>query len=213
MEPDNWHDVCYGRDELLAKLQEGYKLSAGGLPQFHILLGMTGIGKTRLAQEVYRWLTRERDPHTVDFPEEYWPDCFHDEATKDRVNPAFDDRPRPPFRFSGGGRGTDGGGPSGGSGQVPAEPAVSRADRGAVRCVARELGRLGTESVPRGADSGGDCQAGRDRRPRLGLTSDAGAVRGAARDVVRRRVDSGRRLPVRRSRQGTLRSEAVKVTG
>ena len=96
---DNWHDVCYGRDELLGKLQEGYRLSAAGLPQFHILLGMTGIGKTRLAQEVYRWLTREHDPPTVGCPEGYWPDYFHDAATKDRVNPAFDDRPRPAIPF------------------------------------------------------------------------------------------------------------------
>ena len=99
MTPHNWHDVCYGRDELLTKLQEGYTLSAARLPQFHILLGMTGIGKTRLAQEVYRWLTREHDPRTVECPEGYWPDCFHDVATKDRVNPAFDDRPRPPIPF------------------------------------------------------------------------------------------------------------------
>ncbi len=39
MTPDNWHDVCYGREDLLTKLREGYTLSAAGLPQFHILLG------------------------------------------------------------------------------------------------------------------------------------------------------------------------------
>ncbi len=64
---------------------------------------MTGIGKTRLAQEVYRWLTRERDPHTNAYPEGYWPDCFHDAATKDRVNPPLTTGPDRRFRFSGGG--------------------------------------------------------------------------------------------------------------
>ncbi|MCO6458627.1 MAG: AAA family ATPase [Pirellulaceae bacterium] len=96
---DNWRDRCYGREELLGELFEAYRQATGGSPQFVVLLGMTGIGKTRLAQELYRWLTREHDAAQPAYPQGYWPDYFFDELTKDDVNPEPDNRPRPPIPF------------------------------------------------------------------------------------------------------------------
>ena len=56
---NNWRKRCYGRDELQSKMQEAYRLSVAGMPQFLVLKGMTGVGKTRLVQELYRWLSTE----------------------------------------------------------------------------------------------------------------------------------------------------------
>lgn len=91
--------TCYGRDDLQRQMQAAYRLAADGKPQFQVLLGPTGIGKTRLAQELYRWLTMHCDPATDEFPQGYWPDSFVEEALKDDVNPRFDDRLRPEIPF------------------------------------------------------------------------------------------------------------------
>ncbi len=98
---NNWRKRCYGRDELQSKMQEAYRLSVAGMPQFLVLKGMTGVGKTRLVQELYRWLSTETqiDPSTEAHPQGYWPDWLISEATKDRVNPQFDTRQRPPIPF------------------------------------------------------------------------------------------------------------------
>ena len=91
---------CFGREQLQKQMQDAYDLAAAGTPQFQILLGSTGMGKTRLAQELYRWLTLDdRDPSTDEFPQGYWPDSFIEEALKDDVNPRFDDRLRPEIPF------------------------------------------------------------------------------------------------------------------
>ncbi len=91
--------TCYGRDKLQGQLQSHYDAAASGDPRLVILLGATGMGKTRLAQELYRWLTIERDHGTSACPQGYWPDSFVDESLKNRVNPEFDNRPRPEIPF------------------------------------------------------------------------------------------------------------------
>lgn len=76
----------YGRDELLQEICSAYDTAASGLPQCIVLIGTTGIGKTRLAQELYRWLAVNRDPRHNSV-EGYWPDSFIEENQKDTVNP------------------------------------------------------------------------------------------------------------------------------
>ncbi|RLS83351.1 MAG: ATP-binding protein, partial [Planctomycetota bacterium] len=89
----NWRRQCYGRHELLKKLQDAYRLADAQVPQFVVLKGIPGVGKTRIVQEFYRWLS------TVVDTRGYWPDLLISEATKDRVNPIFDERNRCPIPF------------------------------------------------------------------------------------------------------------------
>ena len=89
----NWRRQCYGRHELLKKLQGAYHLADAQVPQFLVLKGIPGVGKTRIVQEFYRWLS------TVVDTQGYWPDLLISEATKDRVNPIFDERNRSPIPF------------------------------------------------------------------------------------------------------------------
>ena len=96
---DDWKLDCVGRDSVQQQLQDVFDEvatpDANGkhTPQFRILLGLTGIGKTRVVQELYRWLTIKRD--TDSSPTGYWPDTMLS-AESDSVNPAFllkEDRP------------------------------------------------------------------------------------------------------------------------
>ena len=98
----DWRNEFHGRDASLAYLVERWHEVQAGKPTLAVLVGPTGIGKTRLVQEFYRWLTRQADPQTDAAPQGYWPDAFHDDATSGRVNPVFDardERPRPPIPF------------------------------------------------------------------------------------------------------------------
>ena len=97
--PYDWKLDCVGRDHVRGQLQDLFDEvatpNANGehSPQFRILLGLSGIGKTRVVQELYRWLTFERDTNAT--PTGYWPDSMLS-AESDSVNPAFkidDDRP------------------------------------------------------------------------------------------------------------------------
>ncbi len=95
----NWRATCYGRQELQKTLQGAWSLTVAGMPQFLVLKGMTGIGKTRLVQELYRWLSLKVDLPSKGFASGYWPDLIINEATKERVNPIFDQRARPEIPF------------------------------------------------------------------------------------------------------------------
>ena len=95
----DWMSECIGRDEILSQLRMAYDVVATPsddgrhTPQFRIMLGMTGVGKTRIGQEHYRWLVRARDTDVT--PLGYWPDTILS-AQSDGVNPVFDlgeDRP------------------------------------------------------------------------------------------------------------------------
>jgi len=59
-----------GREAELARLRADWEIASGGVPRLVVLAGDSGLGKTRLAQELYRWLSTQRDP------ENYWPDAF-----------------------------------------------------------------------------------------------------------------------------------------
>ena len=89
----NWRHLFVSRDKEMGWLQSAWREAKRGNPQFRVLLGESGLGKTRLAQEFYRWMSREEDPPTPSAPEGYWPDAFGTVKSADAVNPAFPDHP------------------------------------------------------------------------------------------------------------------------
>ncbi len=64
--------IFIGRENELATLCEAWYRAKAGQPQMVVLLGETGLGKTRVAQEFYGWLS-ETD---VEDPQGYWPDTL-----------------------------------------------------------------------------------------------------------------------------------------
>jgi tetratricopeptide (TPR) repeat protein len=79
----SWQHMFVGRELDMAFLQERWEEARHGRPQVVVLLGESGLGKTRLVQEFYRWLSTNADPGG------YWPDAFTD------VNPQFHADHRP----------------------------------------------------------------------------------------------------------------------
>jgi hypothetical protein len=53
-----------------------------------VLLAESGLGKTWLVQEFYRWLSITQDPRTKEAPQGYWPDAFSSETESLDVNPS-----------------------------------------------------------------------------------------------------------------------------
>ena len=93
----DWRRLFVGRDRELHWLIDAWRHAKTGNPQFLVLLAESGLGKTRLVQEFYRWLSRNEDPPSAEAPQGYWPDAFDSESTSLDVNPRFaiDERPRP----------------------------------------------------------------------------------------------------------------------
>lgn len=85
----NWRDLFVGRKVELDWLKERWAKALDGEPQLVVLLAETGLGKTRIAQEFYRWLSRELDPAQADRPEGYWPDAFGSDRESLDVNPSL----------------------------------------------------------------------------------------------------------------------------
>ncbi len=92
---ENWRDMFVGRDNDLKLLQEAWLKIQPTDPeaqpeaQLVVLLAESGLGKTRLVQEFYRWLSLNHDPATEESPEGYWPDSFLGEQASLDVNPQF----------------------------------------------------------------------------------------------------------------------------
>jgi hypothetical protein len=93
------NSTFYGRDELLETLAGFHGSARRGEPQFVVLKGPTGIGKTRLIQEFYRQLVHEYDVLQPGFESRYWPESLNDRNSILEINPVFDDRKRPPIPF------------------------------------------------------------------------------------------------------------------
>lgn len=68
----NWQQLFNGRDEELQMLINCWQRAKTGEPQIAVVLGETGLGKTRLIQEFYSYLSK-RD--TDDDPG-YWPELL-----------------------------------------------------------------------------------------------------------------------------------------
>lgn len=65
----DWRDTFCGRIQELAQLVSRFQeVQAGKGPRLTVILGERGMGKTRLAQELYRVLAAQYDPQN------YWPD-------------------------------------------------------------------------------------------------------------------------------------------
>lgn len=81
----------FGREEELARLQRLFELAAERDskgrsvhgPRMAVIVAHTGVGKTRLAQELYRWLAS----HPIWDAANFWPDDLGSENDSLRVNP------------------------------------------------------------------------------------------------------------------------------
>ncbi len=86
--------VFCGRVSELNTLKREWRLAteADGHPQVVVLLADNGLGKTRLVQEFFGWLST-----TVDLPDEsgYWPDELELEGDNLKVNPDLQEKRTP----------------------------------------------------------------------------------------------------------------------
>ena len=90
----DWRRQFVGREEELARLQDAWRKVAPTddsppEPQCVVLLAESGLGKTRLVQEFYRWLSREQDPKSDQHPQGYWPDAIQGDSESLSVNPSL----------------------------------------------------------------------------------------------------------------------------
>jgi hypothetical protein len=83
-----------GRDAELARLRAAWDQVTAGEPRFLVWTADTGLGKTRLVQAFYEWLSTQRDARD---PDGYWPDALSVSGRTLEVNPEFTptDGPRP----------------------------------------------------------------------------------------------------------------------
>jgi len=81
-----WADVFCGREAEMAALQDAWaKVSAPEpTPQVVALIGESGLGKTRIVQEFYGWLSTHVDGVGEDG---YWPDSLGRWEDQLRLNP------------------------------------------------------------------------------------------------------------------------------
>lgn len=78
--------VFCGREAEMAVLQASFeRISAGELPELAVITGDAGLGKTRLAQEFFNWLSTHHDGKGTTG---YWPDTLDQRDNNLLVNPA-----------------------------------------------------------------------------------------------------------------------------
>ena len=66
----SWRGLFVGRERELSWLQGAWERAAAGDPQLCVLRGESGLGKTRIVQALYAWLSQSG----VADPDGYWPD-------------------------------------------------------------------------------------------------------------------------------------------
>lgn len=82
----DWRETFCGREAELKRLIGAYDaVEQGSGPRLAVVCADRGMGKTRLVQEFYRFLTTERDPGN------YWPDASLFKGNNLRVAPDFSD--------------------------------------------------------------------------------------------------------------------------
>ena len=81
-----WQSLFVGRQAELERLQLAWRKAKSGDAQFVVLLAETGMGKTRLVQRFYDWLSENEDIPGV---EGYWPATLGSDGKSLRVNPKF----------------------------------------------------------------------------------------------------------------------------
>ena len=65
----DWEALFEGRDSELSQLRNMWTKAKTGEPQLALILGETGLGKTRLVQELFAYLSKDE----TEDPEGYWP--------------------------------------------------------------------------------------------------------------------------------------------
>ncbi len=84
----DWRDLFLGRDAEIGWLIEAWRLAKSGQPQFRVLRAESGLGKTKIVQEFYHWLSLRENAD----PNNYWPDFLTREKDNLRLNPRFPTR-------------------------------------------------------------------------------------------------------------------------
>lgn len=83
--PMPWAGLFYGREAELGELLAAYRRIEGGAgPEILVILGESGLGKTRLVQEFYARLSSQIDDPGC---EGYWPDQLVRDANNLKINP------------------------------------------------------------------------------------------------------------------------------
>lgn len=75
----------YGRKQEIEQLTSIFQKVKQGKPQFVVISADTGIGKTRLIQEFYHYLSKNEDPDM------YWPDILNDTKHTMSLVPKFEE--------------------------------------------------------------------------------------------------------------------------
>lgn len=83
---DAWSGHFVGRDEELARLRAAWQSARAGNAELVVLLAESGMGKTRLVQEFYSWMSQHEDAPD---PDGYWPDWLERDRNSLSINPAF----------------------------------------------------------------------------------------------------------------------------
>lgn len=81
-----WSDLFIGRESELEWLKSAWKDVKLGEPRLRVLRGESGLGKTRILQKFYSWLSHDE----AEDPEKYWPDQLLKEKANLHLNPAMD---------------------------------------------------------------------------------------------------------------------------
>ncbi|MCG8066706.1 MAG: AAA family ATPase [Candidatus Thiodiazotropha taylori] len=80
------HEII-GRDNDLSRLKHAWMDVQEGIPCFFVVKADSGVGKTRLIQEFYHWLSKEHDD------DNYWCDSLYDERKAMSIVPPISDLP------------------------------------------------------------------------------------------------------------------------
>ena len=91
--PRPWQDLFVGRRAELEHLRGAWRRAHDGDPQLVVLLAETGMGKTRLVQAFYSWLSQTQDAPD---PDGYWPDWLERDRSSLSVNPPLRGTENPP---------------------------------------------------------------------------------------------------------------------
>ena len=78
--------IFVGRTEELKQLKASWQLAKQGKPQIVVLKADSGLGKTRILQHFYSWISK---PSNGDDPEAYWPDNLEIASNSLNINPDF----------------------------------------------------------------------------------------------------------------------------
>ncbi len=81
-----WQTLFFGREDQLQTLHADWQQVKRGEPCFRLILGETGLGKTRLVQRFYQQIS------DTDDPDHYWPDNLGTDNGTNKVNPDFSER-------------------------------------------------------------------------------------------------------------------------